>query len=1069
MKTLNYILAMACIVSCLAFVSCDKEEQNQYGDGSIYLPMSDLTIHPLGDEVYVSFTSSSPWKVKQSEPWLALSKSSGEAGVTSLKITVVPFIPSGNTDTPGQKRESKIVFSNADREQTFTVTQEAAYISIVDEAGKVVSDIKFDWKGEDDKYTKTYTIKSNVMWKMTPSSSKDFDFKLDDNDIENKLYNGDVKLTIKPNYYNYNKESNEAILSISPYKTDVEGNITSKEGDYASLSHKFNVIQDYLILVVSEDDPNTSWSKIEPVEKIEGFSELGDTKTFYVYYEEGMTLDVSSEKSDADFTVTNVGLSTTPIDANERKVMWARYDAKFKKPNPDFDNPRTTEYIISPSGTDIPKEAEKPLTFVQNRYKFDFSGGLNVDIANEGETKEFTLDTEGDWMVEYGNDQDWLNVLMWNDNDWVKLEPNTTYEGITEIRVEVENRNLSFYKDNVLTLKFKPTTITNVKNLTIKQPKFEFDVTIDGANEKIAVSSHTKKSYEMTVKSSGSWTVENVADWIVIDDVDDEQSGNQTKSVTFNVNSGKKREQTIKIISLEHQSAGGYWEDEYTKMFTITQNEMRANILDAQGGSVMTDREVVAYGNGTDKSITSTFFLECSAPWTLKSKPDWLKLLYDGSEMIVGNRDESGEYYEVTLNVDKNIGTDKRDGSVVFDVDTDANGSYDKQIEFEVHQDGFVFNVTTKSTYSYEAINTSSDEIVAEITNGAEPSYEFADWVNGQLTNTSVGEKTTTYTFTICPTHNIEELNKQRNSNNTIGIKSEKNLYKTVPVTQKPFEFVLDQTSLSSFKETKGSSQTITVKKCSGSGSTKYYNVKYPSWLEAQEVSDLWTFTTSSVNTSTTEKRAGEIKFVLKHPDISANETYVLMSVPVQQNTYTWSVEINKTKTPFAPIYKDSDDYEGIITIKSSGKWTAASSDDDIVELATDSGSGVRNGEELAFEVQPNYTEKAVSAKITVTNKDLNDTKTFTINQSAYVFTVDSSITVDDAKGDDELSVVCSGDWDVDDISEKWLDAEADTKNGKLEIEFDANTTGKERKATIKIKTSDKSKITREITVIQQA
>ena len=102
-----------------------------------------------------------------------------------------------------------------------------------------------------------------------------------------------------------------------------------------------------------------------------------------------------------------------------------------------------------------------------------------------------------------------------------------------------------------MTLKFKPTTITNVKNLTIKQPKFEFDVTIDGANEKIAVSSHTKKSYEMTVKSSGSWTVENVADWIVIDDVDDEQSGNQTKSVTFNVNSGKKREQTIKIISLE--------------------------------------------------------------------------------------------------------------------------------------------------------------------------------------------------------------------------------------------------------------------------------------------------------------------------------------------------------------------------------------------------------------------------------------------------------------------------------------------------------------------------------------
>ena len=119
------------------------------------------------------------------------------------------------------------------------------------------------------------------------------------------------------------------------------------------------------------------------------------------------------------------------------------------------------------------------------------------------------------------------------------------------------------------------------------------------------------------------------------------------------------------------------------------------------------------------------------------------------------------------------------------------------------------------------------------------------------------------------------------------------------------------------------------------------------------------------------------------------------------------------------------------------------------------------------------YLELSRNATITITNSDdKSKKKQISITQNRYEFTVADKVTIGADKGaEDSLSVTCSGgdrEWKVNKVSDDWL--EASSKSGKLVISAEkANTTGKERTATVEIKTTDDSKLTRTMTVTQEA
>ena len=56
-------LLLISLLACLVCVSCDKDEQESVNGNSntTILPIGDIEVHPLGDQITVSYTSATSW------------------------------------------------------------------------------------------------------------------------------------------------------------------------------------------------------------------------------------------------------------------------------------------------------------------------------------------------------------------------------------------------------------------------------------------------------------------------------------------------------------------------------------------------------------------------------------------------------------------------------------------------------------------------------------------------------------------------------------------------------------------------------------------------------------------------------------------------------------------------------------------------------------------------------------------------------------------------------------------------------------------------------------------------
>ena len=105
-----YRVFFYCCGLCFAFASCqNKNDLTQSGiqDGNTVLSLEDQDISPTGGSFSVAFTANSSWQLSECPDWLTVSRTSGQAGTTTVKM-------SARCNETRKKRVANLVFESYD-------------------------------------------------------------------------------------------------------------------------------------------------------------------------------------------------------------------------------------------------------------------------------------------------------------------------------------------------------------------------------------------------------------------------------------------------------------------------------------------------------------------------------------------------------------------------------------------------------------------------------------------------------------------------------------------------------------------------------------------------------------------------------------------------------------------------------------------------------------------------------------------------------------------------------------------------------------------------------------------
>lgn len=1114
MKNIVKIYLLLIMIASFAMVSCEKEEQDQYTGGlGGYVPIGNMTIHPLGDKFKVHFTSNSSWKIFGVPNWMKVSPANGAAGTFDLTFNVEACYKGSDGVRDNKQRSATIEFQNTDTKETiqsFKIEQKVASINVDIVESEEDSSMSFGWQKNDN--VKKISIDSSVEYTITIDNNADFAIEtegaqeLTDGNGEFIGYfvnlecaKNKPQFTITPKNYNFSSEDNTANISVTPVRSKLDGKDYDELSDVdEDLPKSLSVSQDFLIYKVFEGSIDDVESKLTENSKevvLDKISELGHTylnsnqseddndlavRKIVIVAESGVGYEVPGA---ADYDYNFVNGSTKEDQVAGRNVKLTEYDVQVLKPNPIKDV-NVIEIPIPIKGYE--NEEDIPILSVnleQDPYVFnivdaDNNNAIKKEFANEGssEMEYYTLKTSGPWeLSDYA--KEWLVSDIEFEDDKKSGEGDFTFG------LKTDGRNMSFADDNLAELLFSSgnfggdlLTPYNSK-FTVSQKKFEFDIKYGNQTNLTLTSSNTKEQ-NMSITSSGPWELpvsdnSDDSEWLDILDLDSNDNGvfageaatAKGFKIKATVNTGEKpRHITLKLISKLHRDAG-YDKNEYTKDFIVKQDELHCAILEEKDGPTFSGCDMLAYDSN---GLKQQFYLDCSVPWQVKSKPTWLTL-----SKTSGN---GTEYLTITATIEANGGTSLRNGTVVLqaDIDADTNyaGSKDRELSFTVTQDGFVFEQSSgDSSYTFDAINSTEKEFSFKVTKGAFKGIDHKDWIGLIQTSQkdSGNNKTEEFTYTVKPKHNVGGdaiVGKSRNT--TVKISNYVN-NSTIPISieQEKFDFALDKTSLNDFNELLKSAttpsrdkQTIEVR----GDDYEHVEVEYDEesdWLTVvQNVysEEEWSFYPESNNLAK-GPRTGEIQFIVKR-DLVNDQTIVLETIPVKQNGYVWEVSADET-AKVDPAKEDTKK----IKIKSSGKWEIKKDDnvkgnDYIKEIYPDDGgknNDMRDEEQtstITFKKYFGETENTIKVKVICEDNEKYN-KDLTFIQSGYKFNVTcggdkigSTYSIDvDADGDELVfDVDCSDskDWNYEADPEDMIEVNKTDK--KLTVKVLSNMGDKKKK-----------------------
>lgn len=1090
MKHIGLKSILAVIIAGAVSVSCTKDKQDQYGDEHMsYLPIGDVTVHPLGDVIPVSYTSERDWIVTidwgnaGDKNWISMNKSEGSAGTTNLEIKVKPCVQNDRRATISFVSGNTILDS-------FKISQDCAVLDVTDD--------KLDYilKWNKSESSREFHVTSNIQWTMSLDNEVDFDItSRNDGSTQGEIKKNfdltGVKVSFEALANNLDRSDvNAAKIIISPVRIGYDGKpadlgLTSTELE--TLTRTIYVTQENLIFAVedllgNQLDASSTY--------LHGFNELGyETKEAYqdemstvydsefikkfkVILEDGYEWEDNLDEIEREGLIAVERAAGNPVpnpQYPDRQEVETTLKMTWMKPNPgNTEVERDVKFwIVDEKGNPV-EGTEIKVSANQKPYQFtvDYDGKSDQTeygqvIPNIGATVSImTLDTSGPWSLQ--------GVLP----EWMDVEPKSGF-GPETISVSVEEQNLNFvpnsYEDGSLLLQSGLNQL-NIP-LNVEQKEFRFNVRYSDSTPSQGISRMDTKYYGIVVTSDGPWTLEMDAydgdEWLDISGIDRADGGNkvvfsgqacedlevQVRASEYKTTSTDPKDDRSKVLNFRsnlHTEEEWGTEGNHIHMLNFVQQSLRTDVLNAdRTEDYQVPAEFVAYKSSKNKS---DFYVNCSAPWTLSAtgadgKPaGWIHFEDSDGNPLTGA--DGTEYKAVSMvvatNKDKTVR--KADVKVVVTV-----GSENKEMPLgSFTQDGFVYDVKWDTFSTLDALNTK--EIPVTITTTAEAGWTVTcdDWFGASKKS---GHSNSQISFTPQDNGNLAE--RSGNVVITSDVTGEKF---TIPFKQKAYVFDKTEKKLTTFNELSSKNtagQTVAVT-CTGAWTLK----DKPSWItvspESGNGNATLKVTTSADNTSTSD-RSESFKVVSTVGGYTHEKT-----VKVSQSKYTWTVTgMDKTLKQDA---LDEDDVT--VRVTSSGNWTASldNEDKDFVSVSPTSGTGDKSTPKaIKLTIKENFTTEPRKAVMTVKSDQYNSSsashliKTMEIEQEAYVYTVSvSDMEFEAAAGSKTVSgLKCSGNLTVS-SSESWVEPEVSA--GVLTVKVKENTGKSSRTATVTIQSEHVAK-----------
>lgn len=710
MKTMKYIITLACVALGLTFVACesDVQEHLQNGDKNqiTHQPLGDMEIHPMGGSVTISFTSAVDWKLSlvysnntseaamlDTEKCNINEIKSGSAGTTTFTVAVNEYLNADGkvSNEKGEERCLTLKFCDADKEllSEHKISQPLAYLKV--NGHDVNNTFNLDYSDTN----KSISIESNIDWEVSLDDSENsFTLKVNGNEVNQPTkYDRDQTLTLEPEEdgYNYSTVTKNATLSISPCSRSLNADedIVKEVVD----TWYYSVVQDYRVMLLVADEPNKdNWLELPHINATNPLSPYGTDyldageksaaqAEFYCIYD--MTGDRNAPKMSVDEnnnesrTIPNKLVvdvdnahATLVTDGDPEKfdtledgkeIYYQKYVAEVITPNTVLSQNREIPCSLTDNDT---TESVLPFTIIQGPFDFTvqyYKGNdwdevpAELPFGNEANnTKKFKVENNDGltWSVSKEGNGFVCNGVALNQKYDVNAEFVILTSGI--------NYSLSSELTGALTISATledPSGVHEViefadMNVTLKQDAFLFAfANVNDAKQTLAVDAETAS---VKFNSYGELDVEVVdgLSWLEAEATLGSAENEYTIKLTIDSNTGfenqKNKDIEIKERDATVEIVSKVHADNKAVHGLAESDYTKTLVINQEGYKFKVDRTPL---NATADGGDFTIKVECSDSfWLPTSSADWITATKSGDG--------------VSVTVAKNETTDVREGTI---------------------------------------------------------------------------------------------------------------------------------------------------------------------------------------------------------------------------------------------------------------------------------------------------------------------------------------------------------------------------------------------------------------------
>ncbi len=932
------LLMLFCVVAL--FVSCTTEEQEQIAaSNGTAVSISSAEIPPVGGEVNFTISANVTWRIASKPNWINLSKTAGSSGTARIRLNA-------DLNTDGEDRSGSVVIAASDGSwrESIEVFQEHPYLYV----SKNEIDFLWDETKAFSTPNESINVECNTEWAIyvvNNSNGTHFDFT-DNNGMSQydwmlcSSISGENNAVLEFNPALYNIELAPHSMRLQLASLDRDGRtILSENLDFTQANLRFLVD-----VLDSDDDENLAYKAC---------------------YTEDQTIEIDSE---LNWFVQNAPSWVTISQRNGTGNQSAQSVINIDGANPTA-NIRTGDIVLAADAGTSPLPT-RTIHVSQNGYVFNVDYSTFTADSWEYTTTEMPVYSSGAWQIDAGSVPAWLNVPVRSgvgdelSGEMVTVEPTG------------QNFALTNREANIL---FKSTQSGN--NMTVTKKYIQAGYQFEATAETPAINTYSLDDHTLAIKSDGEWSASveyegSVTGWLELSAT----SGDKDTNITYKAKTPNEaltdRKAKIVLVSETHKAMG----ETVTYEVPITHRKYVFEVTPA--ASAINFAYTAVDVTTTRKALE----VECSANWTVTC-PSWVNVWYNGYG-YGGSCEGSGDA-TLQFSVDNNLTSTSRSGKIViksvvgqfeynitqegyvfnipnvnistsalsgkssaytytcsgdwylqncpewvtfepsrgdaspesrqFTVSYDLNSaqvarnatvtfvaSSGQTKELKIAQSAFEFNSSAQS-FSYEALNSTTNTINVVCTGDWELVNAPA-WVNSSKTSGSGNTS-----FTIKPSNNVETSARSITFN--VRSKLVSSYTKAISVSQKAFVF--DSTPVSFSIGALETDQKSVKFDHTGNGSITITGDR--DWVTetvaaGSAANPTFTYRFVPEKNTSADARTATITLTSQYND------KLKKVITIKQAGYVFSA------TPNSLSLKSGDTGANTITVKSTGKWTVATS-----------------------------------------------------------------------------------------------------------------------------------------------